>query len=79
VEPMIQYLKNAEDSLTDIYRRLAAFPPPSTDDIQRDIADVVVLLYGLRRNGDACPVDAHPLVFAAQIEKKAAAAAAKAA
>jgi len=69
VEVFCEYLKQAEEGLSDIYRRLANFPPPATDEIQRDIANVVVLLYGLRRNssGEFAPSQAqpHPLVFAA--------------
>jgi hypothetical protein len=69
VEIFLEYLKQAEDGLTDIYRRLTDFPPPASDEIQRDIANVVVLLYGLRRNGSGefAPSEAqpHPLVFAA--------------
>ena len=71
MELILNYLKEAEDGLTDVYRRIAAFPHLPTEDIQRDIANIVVLLYGLRRNGSAeigllndLP---HPLVFATQI------------
>jgi len=63
VESMLDYLKEAEDGLADVYRRLATVPPPAPDEIQRDIANVVILLYGLRRNGSFAPLEPHPLVF----------------
>lgn len=76
MEVFCEYLKQAEDGLTDVYRRLADFPSPATDDLQRDIANVVVLLYGLRRNSsgefDAREGQPHPLVFAtASVDKLA--------
>jgi hypothetical protein len=74
VEIILEYLKEAEEGLTEIYRRLAAFPPPSNDEIQRDIANVVVLLYGLRRTGSgeffASGAQPHPLVFATRVADK---------
>ncbi len=68
MEVIFQYLKEAEDGLTDVYRRLGAVPPPSNDDIQRDIANVVVLLYGLRRAGASASLAAHEIVFSGRMQ-----------
>ena len=68
MEVILDYVREAEDGLTDIYRRLGAYPPPTPDEIQRDIADVVVLLYGLRRNGAALS-EPHPLVFSSRVRE----------
>lgn len=70
MEIIFDYIREAEDDLTEIYRRLGAYPPPPADEIQRDIANVVVLLYGLRREG-AEPSEPHPLVFANRIGVRA--------
>ena len=68
MEVPLEYIRQAEDGLSDIYRRLGCFPPPPSAEIQRDIASVVVLLYGLRRNGSPATAP-HPLVFANQVEE----------
>ena len=69
MEVLLQYIRQAEDGLSDIYRRLGSFPPPPPAEIQRDIANVVVLLYGLRRNGSPA-TEPHPLVFASKVEER---------
>jgi len=63
VETVLEYLKEAEDGLADVYRRLGESSPPANDEIKRDIANVVVLLYGLRRNGALTDPQPHPLIF----------------
>ena len=67
METVLEYLKEAEDGLADVYRRLGESSPPANDEIKRDIANIVVLLYGLRRNGSFTGQQPHPLIFSSRV------------
>ncbi len=64
-DTMFEYLRDVEDTLTSLHQRLAQADTPEPDEVQRDIAAAVVLLYGLRQN--YCPdqnrVGPHPIVL----------------
>lgn len=63
----VQYIRTAEDDLTNVYRMLEQSPAVAANTIRRDIATVIVQLYGLRHcheagigYGAALP---HPIVL----------------
>ncbi len=64
-EILFEYLRDVEDTLTSLHQRLAHADTPEPDEIQREIAAAVVMLYGIRQN--YCPDQTrpgpHPIVF----------------
>ena len=66
-EVFVEYIRHAEDDLANVYRILETSPADAADAVRRDIATVIVQLYGLRHCqetgiglGAALP---HPIVM----------------